>query len=660
MTLSSTINRVSYSGNSSTTAFSFPYYFLKSADLVVISKVVSTGVETLKVLTTDYTVTGAGVAAGGTVTMLVAPPTGTKLTIFRSPSIIQEVDLVENDELPAESVEGALDLGQMVAQRISDRVDRAVRLTDGFAGTFDPTLPADLSDCADKIPLMDSLGEGFADVADWPQLTAVNDAAANAIAAAASQAAALASQTAAAASQAAALASQTAAQTAVNSAFWRDVLFLTFADSPLTVVDATHRGKLLCVDTSGGNVVISLPAIAGLNLTTAFTLGIKKTSGDGNTVTINRGSTDTIDGATSKVIGAANSGAVFIPDTDPAPDTWTTTEFGASAGNMTVDLFSGTGAQTVFTLGVDPGSENNTFVFIHGVYQQKNDYSIVGTSLTFSTAPVSGTNNIQVISGTTLSIGVPSDGSVSRVKLAQGAIAAGTISAVKTTTYSATASDDVVRVDSSGGAFTVSLPAAAGVPGKRLTFIKTNTTDNKVTIDPNSSETINGLATIGINAQYERVVLFCDGSNWLIESWDGFKDEIFITGEGATPYGTTDVRTRRLAAASVTTGSAITYAVNAANGSKFTINYPGIYKIWFWDRKSATGVYTGTSRNSSDPTMDILSLPDQEALSYDFLPVGAGAMHWTGQVNAGDVLRIQDNADTNGATVQKFRMQRIG
>ena len=32
------------------------------------------GVETTKVLTTDYTLTGAGDDAGGSVTMLVAPP----------------------------------------------------------------------------------------------------------------------------------------------------------------------------------------------------------------------------------------------------------------------------------------------------------------------------------------------------------------------------------------------------------------------------------------------------------------------------------------------------------------------------------------------------------------------------------------------------------
>jgi hypothetical protein len=76
-------------------------------------------------------------------------------------------------------------------------------------------------------------------------------------------------------------------------------------------------------------------------------------------------------------------------------------------GNMTVDTFSGTGAQVNFTLSVDPGSENNTEVFIEGVYQQKSTYTVVGTTLTFSVAPPTGTNTIEVVSGTTASMILP-------------------------------------------------------------------------------------------------------------------------------------------------------------------------------------------------------------------------------------------------------------
>lgn len=49
--------------------------------------------------------------------------------------------------------------------------------------------------------------------------------------------------------------------------------------------------------------------------------------------------------------------------------------------------FVGTGSQTVFTLSGTVTNENNTQVFINGVYQQKNTYSIAANALTFSTPP---------------------------------------------------------------------------------------------------------------------------------------------------------------------------------------------------------------------------------------------------------------------------------
>jgi hypothetical protein len=49
--------------------------------------------------------------------------------------------------------------------------------------------------------------------------------------------------------------------------------------------------------------------------------------------------------------------------------------------------FTGDGAQNIFTLPSIPASENNTQVFINGVYQQKNTYAIASNILTFSEAP---------------------------------------------------------------------------------------------------------------------------------------------------------------------------------------------------------------------------------------------------------------------------------
>jgi hypothetical protein len=51
--------------------------------------------------------------------------------------------------------------------------------------------------------------------------------------------------------------------------------------------------------------------------------------------------------------------------------------------------FTGTGSQTDFTL-TQAVDVDTSFVFIQGVYQEKDTYSISGTTLTFNTAPLSG------------------------------------------------------------------------------------------------------------------------------------------------------------------------------------------------------------------------------------------------------------------------------
>jgi hypothetical protein len=58
--------------------------------------------------------------------------------------------------------------------------------------------------------------------------------------------------------------------------------------------------------------------------------------------------------------------------------------------------FTGNGAQTIFTLPVLPTSENSTQIYINGVYQNKDTYSVTTTSITFSEAPPV-TSKIEVV-----------------------------------------------------------------------------------------------------------------------------------------------------------------------------------------------------------------------------------------------------------------------
>jgi hypothetical protein len=142
MTVSSTGDRVSYAGNGSTTVFSFPYYFLTDADLTVLLVVDATGVETTKVISTDYSVSGAGESAGGSVTMVVAPASGETLTLLREVDATQETDFVENDALPAESLEQALDKLTMLAQQAISAAARAINVPRSDSTSLSTELPA--------------------------------------------------------------------------------------------------------------------------------------------------------------------------------------------------------------------------------------------------------------------------------------------------------------------------------------------------------------------------------------------------------------------------------------------------------------------------------------------------------------------------------------
>ena len=91
MTVSSSTIKNSYSGDGSTTAFAYGYKIFAEADLTVIIRS-STGVETVKTLTTHYTVSNVGVDGGGNVTFGSAPASGETVVIIRNTANTQTLD----------------------------------------------------------------------------------------------------------------------------------------------------------------------------------------------------------------------------------------------------------------------------------------------------------------------------------------------------------------------------------------------------------------------------------------------------------------------------------------------------------------------------------------------------------------------------------------
>lgn len=157
MTVSSSTSRVQFNGNGSTTVFAYSFKIFDQDDLTVIVRS-ATGTETVKTITTHYTVSGVGNAGGGNVTMLTAPASGETLTILREQDLVQELDLVENDPFPAQSLEDALDKLTFMVQQHSEEIDRSIKAS--RTNTITSTeFTVSAASRANKIFAFDSAGE---------------------------------------------------------------------------------------------------------------------------------------------------------------------------------------------------------------------------------------------------------------------------------------------------------------------------------------------------------------------------------------------------------------------------------------------------------------------------------------------------------------------
>lgn len=144
----------------------------------------------------------------------------------------------------------------------------------------------------------------------------------------------------------------------------------------------------------------------------------------------------------------------------------------------------------------------------------------------------------------------------------------------KTGAYTTVAGDegDVILCDASGGAFTVTLLAAATAgDGSSIIIKKTDSSANAVTVDGNGSETIDGSTTYSLATEDQSVYLVCDGSNWHILATYGVASGAEVTTTNAVTLtnktidgddntlqdiGTGSLKTKTGADAAVVTGTA--------------------------------------------------------------------------------------------------------
>lgn len=210
-----------------------------------------------------------------------------------------------------------------------------------------------------------------------------------------------------------------------------------------------------------------------------------------------------------------------------------------------VDQFSGTGAQTVFTLTRDPGVAANCDVSISGVTQVPGvDFTVSGTTLTFTTAPASGTDNVCVRYGSALpsggTVGVDGvataaiqDNAVTSDKIAAGAVTSDKIEATISNKTVSNYTESVVAIGNSGTSQTLSLASGTfqtvtltgnctftmptATAGKSFVLILTQDGTGGRTATFTGVKWAGGVApTITTTATSGRDIasFFADGTNW--------------------------------------------------------------------------------------------------------------------------------------------------
>jgi len=136
-----------------------------------------------------------------------------------------------------------------------------------------------------------------------------------------------------------------------------------------------------------------------------------------------------------------------------------------------------------------------------------SDFNSASESAIFTTANFvdSSTVDFTVSAGVSVTASVPDSGitEVKRRRTVDSSFTNGEV-----------ISSDINLVDATAGNILINLPAPPVSAGRLLYIKKIDSSSNTVTIDQNSSETIDGGTQYLLYNQYEAVTLICDGTNW--------------------------------------------------------------------------------------------------------------------------------------------------
>ena len=431
-------------GTGSQTAWPFTFKVFAAGD-VQVTIANSSGTETLLVLGTDYSVTlnaNQETSPGGTVTYPIsgsALPVGSVLAIIGDLDYDQPLDLPSGGNFSPTALENQLDRSTMQIQQLREEMNRTAKLPPTSSQSVEE-LVDDLQRIADSADNLDTVAENITSVnvvaADLSEPVSEINTVATSIANVNTVGNNIANvNTVAGISANVTTVAGIQANVTTVAGIAANVTAVAGNASNINAVagNATNINAVAANETNIDAVAANEAAIdtvAGISVAVSAVAAIDD---DVSTVAANVADITnfadvylgpkTSDPTLRNDGSALQVGDLYFNTVEQALRTYGGTQWVAgTAGTMSVQNFSGNGSTTAFTLNAAPASENNTQVYIGGVYQQKDQYSVSGTTLTFSTAPTTGTNNIEVVTISTLALGETDASLVSFVQAGAGAV----------------------------------------------------------------------------------------------------------------------------------------------------------------------------------------------------------------------------------------------
>lgn len=177
----------------------------------------------------------------------------------------------------------------------------------------------------------------------------------------------------------------------VELLYYTSVVDLTFADSPFTVATPADKGKLFRVDTSGGNVIINLPARPSIS--PDFRVSITKVDNSANFIQVFPNGADTIAGQPFTIMSLQDYGFTFQPGifSDWLQKTFSIGGSGSGLPTLVTETPAGVidGVNTIFTISQQSLTQSLN-VFLDGVRLETVEYALVGTTISLVSAPAIG------------------------------------------------------------------------------------------------------------------------------------------------------------------------------------------------------------------------------------------------------------------------------